>query len=79
MSTPLDSGPLIPHATTTYDHKVNDAYARASKTGMRQYVYDYGDRTWITGTRPASFACIAVDPAGWAIWLAPGADESELG
>jgi hypothetical protein len=46
---------------------------------MRQYVYLYGEQVWITGKRPDTLPCIAVDPAGWAIWLAPGADESELG
>jgi hypothetical protein len=58
---------------------VNAAHARAVQVKMRQYVYHHGDQHWITGTRPASFLCIAVDPAGWAIWLTPGADESELG
>jgi hypothetical protein len=79
VSAPLDKEPLIPGPTTEVDHKVNTAHARAVAVGMRQYVYHYGDKVWITGKRPDTLACIAVDPAGWAIWLAPGADESELG
>jgi hypothetical protein len=79
VSAPSDSEPLIPGPATEADHKVNTAHARAVQTGMRQYVYLYGERVWITGKRPDTLPCIAVDPAGWAIWLAPGADESELG
>jgi hypothetical protein len=77
--TPLDNEPLIPGPATEVDHKVNTAHARAVAVGMRQYVYLYGERVWITGKRPDTLPCIAVDPAGWAIWLAPDADEAELG
>jgi hypothetical protein len=79
MTAPLDNGLLIPFPLTEVDEKVNTAHARGVQTGMRQYVYLYGERVWITGKRPDTLPCIAVDPAGWAIWLAPGADESELG
>ena len=71
--------PLIPGETTEVDRKVNEAHARALGDGKRRYVYEYGDFLYVTDVRPQTIACIAVDPAGWAIWLAPGADERELG
>jgi hypothetical protein len=79
VSAPLDKELLIPFPLTEVDDTINAAHARGVATGMRQYVYHYGEKVWITGKRPDTVACIAVDPAGWAIWLAPGADESELG
>lgn len=81
MSAPLDNEPtdLIPTPTTEVDHKVNEAYRQATGDGARRYVYTYRDHLYVTNARPASFPCVAVDPAGWAIWLAVGADETELG
>lgn len=76
---PLDNEPLIPAATTEVDHAVNSAHRRATSDGKRRYVYAYRDQLYTTDVRPQTFPCVAVDAAGWAIWLAVGADEAELG
>jgi hypothetical protein len=65
MSAPLDSEPLIPGPATEVDHKVNTAHARALQVGMRQYVYLYGERVWITGKRPDTLPVSrSIRPAG---------------